>query len=84
MGRVTVQWRGPNWLRRTIATLGLEKFHMRATNLALTGPNYDDRAVAHLVGLRRLESLTLSNTKLSAAAIADLRAALPKCEIVRY
>jgi hypothetical protein len=84
MGRVTVQWRGPNWLRRPITALGLEKFHMRTTSLVLNGPAYDDRAVEHLVMLRRLESLTLSGTNLSPAAIADLRAALPECEIVHY
>jgi hypothetical protein len=64
--------------------LGLEKLHMRVTSLVLNGPNYDDRAVEHLAMLRSLESLTLSGTNLSGAAVADLRAALPECEVVRY
>ena len=81
MGRVTVQWRGPAWLHRPAEALGFEMIYLRATRLSLYGPKYDDRVVEHLVKLRGLESLTLSNTKLSSGAIAQLRRALPSCRI---
>jgi hypothetical protein len=49
----------------------------------LQGGGYDDRCVEHLVQLRRLESLALSGTKLSARGIARLQRALPDCRIQR-
>ena len=81
MGRVTVQWRGPAWLHRPAEAVGLGMIYTRATRLSLYGPNYDDRVVEHLVKLKRLESLTLSNTKLSSDAMAQLGRALPSCRI---
>jgi hypothetical protein len=55
--------------------------YLRVTKLSLTGPKFDDGAVEHLVKLRRLESLALSNTRMSTAGIARLQRALPKCQI---
>jgi hypothetical protein len=78
---VTVQWIGPAWLRRPAEAVGLGTLYQRVTKLSLTGPQFDDRVVQHLVKLRRLESLALSNTKVSDAGITRLRRALPHCQI---
>jgi hypothetical protein len=55
----------------------------RATELRLSGAKYDDAAVEHLVTLRRLESLTLSDTRVTRAGVERLRRALPGCRIER-
>jgi hypothetical protein len=81
MGRVTVQWAGPSWLRRPAEAVGLEKIYTRVTNLSLTGPVYTDRAVEHLVKLRSLESLSLSQTKISSEGRRRLQKGLPDCRI---
>ncbi len=78
---MTVQWVGPLWLQRPAEAVGMGVMCQRATKLSLHGPIYDDRAVEHLLKLRRLESLTLANTKMSLAAVARLRQALPDCRI---
>jgi hypothetical protein len=83
MGRVTVQWKGPAWLRRPAEAVGLGTIYLRTTAVSLHGPVYDDRVVEHLVKLRRLESIALSNTSLSQEGIARLRRALPDCRIER-
>jgi hypothetical protein len=81
MGRVTVQWRGPAWLRRPAEAVGWEEIYTRATKVSLWGPKYDDRCIEHLVKLRRLESITLSNTGFSEQGIRRLQRALPNCRI---
>jgi hypothetical protein len=83
MDRVTVQWTGPSWLRRPAETLALEKFLTRATGLTLSGPHCDDRAIEHLTKLTRLESLTLSETKISQEGMRRLQRALPDCRVER-
>jgi hypothetical protein len=81
-GRVTVQWRGPAWLRPAAEAFDLE-IYRHATDLSLQGGGYDDRCIEHLVQLRRLESLALSGTELSQQGIARLQRALPDCRIQR-
>jgi hypothetical protein len=53
----------------------------RATRLSLQGPNYDDQTIQYLLKLRRLESLSLSRTKFSPGALAQLERGLPHCRI---
>ena len=50
--------------------------------LSLAGSGLTDAAIKHLAGLTNLESLDLRRTKASAAGIAELRHALPNCQIV--
>ncbi len=40
-----------------------------------------DAGIKHLAGLAKLEALDLRRTKASAAGIAELQKALPKCKI---
>jgi hypothetical protein len=83
MGRVTVQWTGPTWALYSSGGLPGMGIYNRATSLSLFGASYDDTAVEHLVRLRRLESLTLSNTGITDAGVERLRRALPGCRIER-
>jgi hypothetical protein len=52
----------------------LESLDLRSTPIG-------DRALAHLRKLRQLRSLHISHTKLTCNGIAELRAALPLCQI---
>jgi hypothetical protein len=81
MGRVSVRWQAPEWLRRPAEAVGLGAIYLRVTELALEGPRFDDRMVEHVVKLRSLESITLANTKLSQVGVNRLRRALPDCRI---
>jgi hypothetical protein len=78
---VTVHWKAPPWLRRPAEAVGLGKIYLRATEVALNGQKFDDRVVEHLVKLRHLETLTLTNTRLSQNGVARLQRALPDCRI---
>ena len=50
--------------------------------LSLAGSSLSDVGIQHLAGLTNLESLDLRRTKASAAGIAELQQALPKCQVV--
>ncbi|MBC7821720.1 MAG: leucine-rich repeat protein, partial [Planctomycetaceae bacterium] len=49
--------------------------------LSLAGSGLSDVGIKHLAGLKNLESLDLHRTKVTAAGITELKAALPKCQI---
>jgi Leucine-rich repeat (LRR) protein len=49
--------------------------------LSLAGSGLTDAGIKHLAGLPNLEWLNLRRTKASAAAVAELQKALPKCQI---
>lgn len=80
MGRVTVQWQGPSWLPETTRIAGGYVYD-RATTLTLTGPNYDDSAIEHLVKLKGLKRISLSRTRFTKEGLAKLRRALPDCQV---
>ena len=49
--------------------------------LSLAGSGLTDAGIKHLAGLPKLEWLDLRKTKASAAGVAELQKALPKCKI---
>jgi hypothetical protein len=49
--------------------------------LSLAGSGLSDAGIKHLAGLPNLESLDLRRTKATAAGVAELHKALPKCKI---
>jgi eukaryotic-like serine/threonine-protein kinase len=51
------------------------------TNLSLWKTRVTDAGVIHLKQMKKLQHLWLEGTKVSAAGIAELRAALPECKI---
>jgi serine/threonine protein kinase/Leucine-rich repeat (LRR) protein len=50
--------------------------------LSLAGSALTDEGIQHLAALANLESLDLRGTKTTAAGVAELQAALPKCQFV--
>jgi len=53
----------------------------RLKRLSLAGSGLTDAGIKHLAGLSCLEALDLRKTKASAAGVALLQKALPKCKI---
>lgn len=49
--------------------------------LSLAGSGLGDASLKHLAGLTKLETLDLRRTKVTAAGVAELKSALPKCQI---
>jgi serine/threonine protein kinase len=58
-----------------LTALGLHTLDLSRTRVT-------DACVEHLKKMKRLRRLSLGSTKVSAAAVADLRTALPKCSIL--
>jgi hypothetical protein len=79
---VTVEWTGPEFLRRPAEALSLRIFH-RPTRLTLNGPAYTDAAIEQLSRLTSLQSLTLERTGISEQGLTRLERALPGCRIER-
>jgi Leucine-rich repeat (LRR) protein len=52
-------------------------------NLSLHGAPITDSSLESLLGLKRLKTLNVARTRLTAAALDQLRAALPECQILR-
>jgi len=50
--------------------------------LSLAGSGLTDEGIKHLAGLTNLEWLDLRRTKASAAGVAELKKALPKCKVM--
>ena len=53
----------------------------KVTYLELIGTQFTDAGLKNLVKLKRLESLWLSDTQITDAGVAELKKALPNCEI---
>jgi hypothetical protein len=52
-------------------------------SLNLHGANFTDDAVDQLAEIRSLEELDISDTRISASGVAELRSELPNCRIVQ-
>ena len=51
--------------------------------MSLRDPKITDEAVEHLAKISSLKRLDITGTKITDEGLAQLRDALPKCEIVR-
>jgi len=66
----------------TDAELAYLRYLPRLQAVHLEGAEVTDEGLPQLYSLSRLESLDLSETKVSTKAVAELRKALPQCRIV--
>ena len=65
----------------TDATLVYLKGLTKLTALSLSATQVTDAGMVHLLGLTNLQTLNLSRTQVTDAGVAELRQALPNCEI---
>lgn len=80
-GRVAVDYQGPAFLRALAERTGVKYFD-RVTELKLIGPIYRDDTVPTLAQLDTLDTLFLTSTRVSPAAVDRLRRALPDTAVI--
>jgi len=76
-----------NFNRTQITDAGLEHLNLKGlTSLTYLGLNHTqitDEGLEHLIGLTSLDRLYLSDTQITDAGLAELKAALPKCTVIK-
>ena len=68
---------GPTWLRRILGVDFLSDVH----DVLVVDTEWADAGLEHLAGLKNLESLALSDTRLTDEGVKKLQQALPNCTI---
>jgi len=77
---VTVDWRGPFWLRPLAEFAGIKIFD-RVTTVQLRGAQYTDSVVEQLLHMKQIEKIYLGKTQITEEGMKQLREGLPNTEI---
>ena len=80
-GSATIEWCDPQWLKNPCDRLGLPVYY-RVVNLSLSGADYSDECVAHIIEFQDAQQIDLRYTGMSDEGIERLRRFMPATTVI--